>query len=619
MKKIFYFIASAIVALGAVACQNEIDENIDKNQQTEGLSIQVTIAEQTRVALGELNADNKRKLTFTEGDVLVARAESQSGTSYLFECTKAEGDVYTFTCTAEGVSSLVGTKPCFFYLGGLHEQAKELTIYGAFCNTAAEDLSGIGLYASKYDFDHNNKNLGEEGHMVSLHALPLLKFTANEPVTFQSTNRSQFFVNGWADSYTTKKTGEIYLPIMPSGGECTVTVTTESGFNKTFTTMFEENKIYNLGTIEAPVEPAGNAYLVPGVWNTDGAWFAAYFFNKAASVQTRAAATEAWVKMTDADANGVFECEIPGGFNSVIFCRMNPAFSDLAWDEMNGDEVVKDRVWNQSADLTLPLVDDNNRYCYINGWDVPATWDADPFAPETPGVASKWCVAGGFNSWGDTNVMVTTTVKNLFVAKNITLAAYGEFKIKVKGSWNGSYGAGDICYLNQNVKVAGFAGSNTNFQNVVAGKYDIYFDALSGSVYLMTAGTDYTTATAQTTNGAMPDMSNVKWGLCGVHNNWGSSADIALTWDGTIGLYVAKNAKLTGKFKVRANQDWATSFGSGGSIKVNNTAAITVYNNGGDMTVASGTYDVYFWYDTTNIKATGKIWVKTPGSAAPTL
>lgn len=249
MKKIFYFIASAIVALGAVACQNDIDETIDNNQQTEGLSIKVTIDEQTRVELGQLE-DNKRKLTFTEGDVLVARANRQSGTSYLFECTKTEGDVYTFTCTAEGVSSLVGTKPWFFYLGGLHEQADELTIYGSLCNTAAEDLSGIGLSATSYDFDHNNKNLGEEGHMVSLHALPLLKFTANEPVTFKSTNPSQFFVNGWADSYTTKKTGEIYLPIMTSGGECAVTVTTESGFNKTFTKMFEENKIYNLGEIK---------------------------------------------------------------------------------------------------------------------------------------------------------------------------------------------------------------------------------------------------------------------------------------------------------------------------------------------------------------------------------
>ena len=263
MKKIFYFIASAIVALGAVACQNDIDETIDNNQQTEGLSIKVTIDEQTRVELGQLE-DNKRKLTFTEGDVLVARANRQSGTSYLFECTKTEGDVYTFTCTAEGVSSLVGTKPWFFYLGGLHEQADELTIYGSLCNTAAEDLSGIGLSATSYDFDHNNKNLGEEGHMVSLHALPLLKFTANEPVTFKSTNPSQFFVNGWADSYTTKKTGEIYLPIMTSGGECAVTVTTESGFNKTFTTMFEENKIYNLGTIEKPFVSEKSAYGVVG-------------------------------------------------------------------------------------------------------------------------------------------------------------------------------------------------------------------------------------------------------------------------------------------------------------------------------------------------------------------
>ena len=119
MKKIFYFIASAIVALGAVACQNDIDENIENNQQTEGISVKVTIAEQTRVALGELDAENKRKLTFTEGDQLVATLDRQSGAKYIFTYTKVEGDVYTFTCNDEGVSELIGTKPNFYYLGGL--------------------------------------------------------------------------------------------------------------------------------------------------------------------------------------------------------------------------------------------------------------------------------------------------------------------------------------------------------------------------------------------------------------------------------------------------------------------------------------------------------------------
>ena len=431
MKKIFYFIASAIVALGAVACQNDIDENIDNNQQTEGLSIKVTIDEQTRVELGQLE-DNKRKLTFTEGDVLVARANSQSGTNYLFECTKTEGDVYTFTCTAEGVSSLVGTKPWFFYLGGLHEQADELTIYGSVCNTAAEDLSGIGLSATGYEFDHNNKNLGEEGHMVSLHALPLLKFTANEPVTFQSTNRSQFFVNGWKDSYTTKKTGEIYLPIMTSGGECTVTVTTESGFNKTFTTMFEENKIYNLGTIEAPealenwgivgahqgwatdnldalyrvgnsntyarynmtfadggfkfygtttekvtVEhPAvttgeeGDWYLKPNSnWNEANARFAIYFFGNG----------ETWVSMKDENGDGIYVANNPTdgkNYPKMIFCRMNPNATANNWNNK----------WNQTGDLTKPT-NGNNCFSVPSGsWDGATTG----WSKHTPEVKDAW-------------------------------------------------------------------------------------------------------------------------------------------------------------------------------------------------------------------------------------
>ena len=130
MKKIFYFIASAIVALGAVACQNDINEGVTPEQ--EGFSINVTIADQTRVALGDLNEETKqRKLTFTEGDVLVVREEYQKGTNYFFTYTKGEGDVYTFTCEQEGVNSLVGTTPYVFYLGGLHEQADDLKTYGA--------------------------------------------------------------------------------------------------------------------------------------------------------------------------------------------------------------------------------------------------------------------------------------------------------------------------------------------------------------------------------------------------------------------------------------------------------------------------------------------------------
>ena len=126
----------------------------------------------------------------------------------------------------------------------------------------------------------------------------------------------------------------------------------------------------------------------------------------------------------------------------------------------------------------------------------------------------------------------------------------------------------------------------------------------------MTEGTDYATATEQSANGAAPDLSGASWGLCGSHNNW-SAPDTKLEWDGTIGFYVARNAKLTGEFKVRANNSWGEDYGCGGTVTVNATAGKAMSRGGGNCKVASGTYDVYF-------DLTGKkIWVRTPGSAVP--
>ena len=267
MKKIFYFIASAIVALGAVACQNDINEGVTPEQ--EGLSINVTIADQTRVALGNLDEETKqRKLTFTEGDVLVVREELQKGTNYFFTYTKGEGDVYTFTCEQEGVNSLVGKTPYVFYLGGLHEQADDLKTYGAFCNTAAENISGIGMSANPTCY---SGKFGDKDCTISLETLPVLKFTAQEAVTISSEdNASLFFVNNsWANTYTTTTIGEIYLPVISSGSDCTVTVTTESGFNKSFTETLDWGKIYNLGEIK---KPAVSKFGVVGSFQTPTTW-----------------------------------------------------------------------------------------------------------------------------------------------------------------------------------------------------------------------------------------------------------------------------------------------------------------------------------------------------------
>ena len=90
-------------------------------------------------------------------------------------------------------------------------------------------------------------------------------------------------------------------------------------------------------------------YLKPNSnWASDGARFAAYFFNNTESINI-------WVDMVDA-GNGFYSVSKPSGnYVNVIFCRMNPGTSDN-----NFNDGVK---WNQTADLSI---DDIGNTYYIN-------------------------------------------------------------------------------------------------------------------------------------------------------------------------------------------------------------------------------------------------------------
>lgn len=265
---------------------------------------------------------------------------------------------------------------------------------------------------------------------------------------------------------------------------------------------------------------------------------------------------------------------------------------------------------SQTADFTLGTLD-KDYYLLLNGVVLSFVEDKENPEPEVvqgEPQPSTWALAGDFNSWGD-KVMYTTDVAELFVAKSVTIGAYKEIKVKQVGNWNTSYGGG-INYLNANIWTKAYSGGS-NFSIINEGVYDVYFDNANKRIYVMDEGVDYATATEQSKNGAAPDLSSASWGLCGTHNNW-SAPDIQLLWDGTISLYVAKSAKLTGEFKVRANNSWGEDYGCGSTVTVNSATGKSMTRGGGNCKVTSGTYDVYF-------DLTGKkIWVKTPGSAAPT-
>ena len=108
----------------------------------------------------------------------------------------------------------------------------------------------------------------------------------------------------------------------------------------------------------------------------------------------------------------------------------------------------------------------------------------------------------------------------------------------------------------------------------------------------------------------MPSPDSVSFGLVGTHNNWGSGgADTVMTLDKTLNVHVAKNASLTGEFKVRGDNSWgAYNYGAASSGSVTVGKAIDVKNGSNtNLVVASGTYDVYFSY------GKNKVWVMPVG------
>ena len=71
-------------------------------------------------------------------------------------------------------------------------------------------------------------------------------------------------------------------------------------------------------------------------WTSDGARFAAYFFNNSTGASK-------WVSLTS-KGNNIYVCSVPSGYPNVIFCRMNGGNSTNSWDNK----------WNQSSDLSIP-------------------------------------------------------------------------------------------------------------------------------------------------------------------------------------------------------------------------------------------------------------------------
>ncbi|MBQ3215459.1 MAG: hypothetical protein IJB11_04995, partial [Oscillospiraceae bacterium] len=151
-------------------------------------------------------------------------------------------------------------------------------------------------------------------------------------------------------------------------------------------------------------------------WLNDGARFAAYFFGNG----------ETWVDCVDA-GDGLYSVEVPAGYPSVIFCRMNPGTTANSWSNK----------WNQTKDLTVPT--DNKVVYVVDGWDKGAGQWIEK-GGELEEIEVVYYLRGDMNGWGVQHPM--TKIGDGTYSVTISLAA-GTYAYKAADEgWGANWGEG---------------------------------------------------------------------------------------------------------------------------------------------------------------------------------
>ena len=228
-------------------------------------------------------------------------------------------------------------------------------------------------------------------------------------------------------------------------------------------------------------------------------------------------------------------------------------------------------------------------------------------APE----ASEWGVVGDVNGWGTSPdiAMYKTSTEGLFVAYNVQISA-GSIKIRANNEWNDAknYGLASAGSVEVDHAYDLICGGGSQNMTIAAGSYDIWFDLKNSKVYIMTPGKPITEAEGG--SAVAPDPSENVWGIVGDVNGW-AAPDITLEASATEGLFVAYKVTMpAGNFKIRANGVWndAANYGlaTAGPVEVDHVYDLVCSGGSGNMTLAAGTYDI--WFDLKN----SKVYIMTP-------
>ena len=244
---------------------------------------------------------------------------------------------------------------------------------------------------------------------------------------------------------------------------------------------------------------------------------------------------------------------------------------------------------------------------YANKVKVVRTGDIVVVEPgtTTPGEDSEWAVYAQFGSetWSEV-MMKTTTREGLFVVENKTMNAYNKLLIKKYNDtdWKVKYGSYDVNYIKADRYFA-VALNGGDIYVEAAGTYDIYFDYTNTKVYLMSAGSDYTSATEQIESGDAPVVESGTWLYLKPNSNWlQSNARFAVyTWDGGDQWFDMKDSDSDGIYEVLIPEGISniifcrmnpSASANGWGNKWNQTSDLKVPTDGTNLyTVKDGTWD----------------------------
>ena len=250
MKKIFYILASAIVALGAVACQNEVDENINPND-TKEITFNVSFDESTRIA-GTV-ADGKATFTF-DGKGINGNGESVADSLYV-GYSNFDGESYD---TKRAALTNTDTDPLTFTadqenMNILNELVGVDNVYAVNRNNEAVD-SELGASGLLFRSEIFEVVAGENNITLSL-ACPAPYFTVPAETTVTLT----------AGSFEKEFTeGNHWVAISPNIFNKTIAISYSiGGVTVKQTTLTDmTNKVYNLGTLNAAFTVQSIANLI---------------------------------------------------------------------------------------------------------------------------------------------------------------------------------------------------------------------------------------------------------------------------------------------------------------------------------------------------------------------